>query len=544
MPTALFSVSNKSNLVPFASALNDLGWKLLASGGTAKTLREAKLPVTDVAEYTNSPEILGGRVKTLHPAIHGGLLARDTDADRADLKRVNAEVIDLVAVNLYPFQETIAKPDVTLDDAIENIDIGGVALIRAAAKNHERVTLICDPADYDSVLREIKENKNTTPETRRRLALKGFAHTSEYDLAISEYLAGATLAVAQNRATASRATASVAPTNDDHVGATLAVAQPLTLRAYPVQQLRYGENPHQKATLYSWKPNDQPFGGEVLQGKELSYNNILDLDAAWRGTVSYKETAVVIVKHLSPCGIATASTVADAYRLAFACDSLSAFGGVIAVNRPFDGDAATALGDLFAECIAAPSFTPEAREKLKAKKNLRLIAMPNLELSQYELRSVTRGILRQDLDVGDPLPAPPIAELRDGGGAGWKIVSKRQPTEDEMRSLQFAWIACGHVKSNAIVFAKGTATVGIGGGQPNRVDCVKIAAARAGEKSKGAVMASDAFFPFPDSVEVAAENGITAVIAPGGSVRDEDSIAVANQHNMAMVFTGVRHFRH
>ncbi|MBI5715617.1 MAG: bifunctional phosphoribosylaminoimidazolecarboxamide formyltransferase/IMP cyclohydrolase, partial [Chloroflexi bacterium] len=324
-------------------------------------------------------------------------------------------------------------------------------------------------------------------------------------MAISEYLVGATLAVAQNETTAS-----IAPTNND-VGATLAVAQPLTLRAYPVQQLRYGENPHQKATLYSWKPNDQPFGGEVLQGKELSYNNILDLDAAWRGAVSYKETAVVIVKHLSPCGIATAPTVADAYRLAFACDTLSAFGGVIAVNRPFDGDAATALGDLFAECIAAPSFTPEAREKLKSKKNLRLVAMPNLELSHCELRSVTRGILRQDLDTGDP------------ANAEWKVVSKRKPTEDEMRSLKFAWIACGHVKSNAIVFAKGTATVGIGGGQPNRVDCAKIAAARAGEKSVGAVMASDAFFPFPDSVEVAAQNGITAVIAPGGSVRDTDS---------------------
>ena len=542
MSTALFSLSNKSKLIPFAKGLHDLDWKLLASGGTAKTLREAKLPVTDVAEYTNSPEILGGRVKTLHPAIHGGLLARDTEADRADLKRVSAEMIDLVAVNLYPFQETIAKPNVTLDDAIENIDIGGVALIRAAAKNHERVTLICDPSDYDSVLREIKDNKNTTFETRRRLALKGFAHTAEYDLAISEYLA---------EVTASRATASVAPTNND-VGATLAVAQnaiaqnaiaqnaiaqnaiaqPLTLRAYPVQQLRYGENPHQKATLYSWKPNDTPFGGEVLQGKELSYNNILDLDAAWRGAVSYQETAVVIVKHLSPCGIATASTVADAYRLAFTCDTLSAFGGVIAVNRPFDGDAATALGDLFAECIAAPSFTPEAREKLKAKKNLRLVAMPNLELNQYELRSVTRGILRQDLDVGDP------------ANAEWKTVSKRQPTEEEMRSLKFAWIACGHVKSNAIVFAKGTATVGIGGGQPNRVDCAKIAAARAGEKSRGAVMASDAFFPFPDSVEVAAQNGITAVIAPGGSVRDEDSIAVADANNMAMIFTGVRHFRH
>jgi phosphoribosylaminoimidazolecarboxamide formyltransferase/IMP cyclohydrolase len=503
MPTALFSLSNKSNLIPFAKSLHDLGWKLLASGGTAKTLREAKLPVTDVADYTNSPEILGGRVKTLHPAIHGGILARDTDSDCADLKRVNAGMIDLVAVNLYPFQETIAKPNVTLDDAIENIDIGGVALIRAAAKNHGRVTVLCDPVDYELVLREIKENKNTTLETRRRLALKGFAHTAEYDLAISEYLAGQ---------------GQPAPT--------------LTLRAYPVQQLRYGENPHQKATLYSWKPNDTPFGGEVLQGKELSYNNILDLDAAWRGAVSYQETAVVIVKHLSPCGIAAASSVADAYRLAFACDQVSAFGGVIAVNRPFDGDAATALGDLFAECIAAPSFTPEAREKLKAKKNLRLIAMPNLELSQYELRSVTRGILRQDLDIGDP------------SNTEWKIASKRQPTEDEMRSLKFAWIACGHVKSNAIVFAKGTATVGIGGGQPNRVDCVRIAATRAGEKSKGAVMASDAFFPFPDSVEVAAQSGITAVIAPGGSVRDEDSIAAADENNIAMIFTGVRHFRH
>jgi phosphoribosylaminoimidazolecarboxamide formyltransferase/IMP cyclohydrolase len=509
MPKAILSVHDKTNLIPFARGLHSLGWTLIASGGTARALRENSIPVTEVADYTKSPEILGGRVKTLHPAIHGGLLARGTAQDLNELQQLDWDYIDLVAVNLYPFEETIAKPDVTLDDAIENIDIGGVTLIRAAAKNFRRVTLVCDPADYDRVLNELRAG-GIAESTRRALAVKGFALTGHYDTAIHAYLSGE---------------------GGARKGA------PLQLMAYPVQTLRYGENPHQQATLYSFTPDGTAFGGKVLQGKELSYNNLLDLDAAWRGAVSYGEPSIVIVKHLSPCGISSATNLRDAFLHALASDPISAFGGVVAANRPFDGATAEALGELFLECIAAPGFTPEAREILARRKNLRLLEMPDLEITpRYELRTITRGLVRQDVDLGDP------------AGTEWKVVSKRAPTDDELRALRFAWKACQHVKSNSIVFARsfenGQTTVGIGGGQPNRVDCVKIAAERAGEKSRGAVMASDAFFPFPDSVEVAARAGITAIVHPGGSVRDAESLAAADAHDIAMIVTGVRHFRH
>lgn len=499
MPTAILSVHDKTGLVDFARGLRDLGWSLIASGGTAKALRSENLPVTEVAEYTHSPEILGGRVKTLHPAIHGGLLARATEADHAELLNLGWDYIDLVAVNLYPFEATIARPGVTFDEAIENIDIGGVTLIRAAAKNHQRVTLVCDPADYAAVLDELKAG-GVTDATRKRLAIKGFAATSHYDTAIAAYLAP---------------------------------DQPLQLTAYPIQTLRYGENPHQSATVYSYEPGNGPLGGKVLQGKELSYNNLLDLDAAWKGAMSFDRPTIVIVKHLSPCGIASADRLVDAFQAALASDPISAFGGVIASNRPFDAETAEALGELFVECIAAPGFAADARSVLAKRKNLRLVDMPDLQIvPTYELRSINRGLLKQDVDRGDP------------SDAEWKVVSKRQPTQAEWAALRFAWKACQHVKSNAIVFAQGEATVGIGGGQPNRVDCVRIAKERAGERSIGAVMASDAFFPFPDSVEVAAQAGITAVIHPGGSVRDAESIAVADANNIAMVTTGVRHFRH
>ena len=504
MPTALLSVHDKTGLVDLARGLHNLGWTLVASGGTAKLLRENALPVTEVADYTGSPEILGGRVKTLHPAIHGGLLARSTEADRTDLQRVNADYIDLVAVNLYPFEQTIAQSNVTLADAIENIDIGGVTLIRAAAKNNDRVTLLSDPADYASVLAELG-NGGVSSTTRARLAVKGFAATANYDSAISGYLAG------------------------------LAGQEPIRLTAYPVQTLRYGENPHQAATLFSFAPGDGPLGGEILQGKELSYNNLLDLDAAWKVAVSFERPTICIVKHLSPCGVASADQLVDAYRGAFDCDKISAFGGVIASNQPFDAVTAAALGDLFVECIAAPHFSAEALAVLAKKKNCRLVQMPNLEVEpRYELRSITRGLLRQDVDFGDPDPT----------GKSWKVVSKRQPTAEEWIALRFAWNVCQHVKSNAIVFAQGESTVGIGGGQPNRVDCVRIAAERAGDKSRGAVMASDAFFPFPDSVEIGAQAGITAIVQPGGSLRDGEAIAAADAANIAMVVTEVRHFRH
>ncbi len=506
MKTALLSVHDKSGLVDFARGLHDLGWVLIASGGTAALLRENALPVTEVADYTGSPEILEGRVKTLHPAIHGGLLARDSASDRADLDRINADYIDLVVVNLYPFEQTIAQTNVTMADAIENIDIGGVTLIRAAAKNHERVTLVCDPADYAAVLREVGSGR-VAPETRARLAAKGFATTAHYDAAISAYLG------------------QTAPSAHDE----------LRLTAYPVQTLRYGENPHQAATLYSFDPGAGPLGGAVLQGKELSYNNLLDLDAAWKVAVSFERPTICVVKHLSPCGVASADQLVDAYTAAFECDKISAFGGVIASNRTFDAATAKALGDLFVECIAAPDFTDEASAVLANKKNCRLVKMPNLEIEpRYELRSVTRGLLRQDIDFGDPASA----------SAGWKVVSKREPTAAEWTALRFAWKACQHVKSNAIVLVQGESTVGIGGGQPNRVDCARLATERAGDNARGAAMASDAFFPFPDSVEVAARAGISAIVHPGGSLRDGESVAAADAADIAMVVTGTRHFRH
>lgn len=501
MPKALLSVYDKSGLVEFASGLVKLGWELLASGGTASLLAQNQVPVIEVADYTGSPEILGGRVKTLHPAIHGGLLARQRPEDMAELAHLGWGPIDLVAVNLYPFEATTARPDATWDEAIENIDIGGVALMRAAAKNHDRVTLLCDPADYPGVLQHLQQSGAVPPEIRRALAVKGFSLTAHYDTAISSYLSGSGTE---------------------------------TLVLYPVQSLRYGENPHQQATLYSLTPTTGPLGGRILQGKEISYNNLLDLDAAWRSANSYEKTTLCIVKHLSPCGIASAETLEAAYRLALASDPVSAFGGVIAANRSLDEATAQAMSDLFIECIAAPGFEPGARAVLGRKKNLRLVDMPHLPAEPgFELRSITfGGILKQSVDAGDP------------AGTKWKVVSERQPSEEEWQALRFAWKACQHVKSNAIVLACGEATVGIGGGQPNRVDCVRIAAERAGERARGAVMASDAFFPFPDSVETAIKAGITAIVHPGGSIRDAESVAAANAAGVAMVTTGVRHFRH
>jgi phosphoribosylaminoimidazolecarboxamide formyltransferase/IMP cyclohydrolase len=511
MPVALISVSDKTGLVEFAGGLARCGWGLLASGGTAAALRQAGLAVQEIAEYTRSPEILGGRVKTLHPAVHAGILARALPEDDADLLKITAQRIDLVVVNLYPFVQAISRPGATLAEAVENIDIGGVALIRAAAKNHARVAVVADPADYPAVLGEIEAGGEVSAPTRSRLAARAFRLTAAYDAAIAGYLGG----------------------QETPADPLADPGRPLELRLHPVQTLRYGENPHQGAALYGYQPGSGPLGGSVLQGKALSYNNLLDLDAAWRAALSFERPAVAIVKHLSPCGIACADSLAAAFPAALACDPVSAFGGVIASNRPCEAGFAAALGDLFVECIAAPGFSPQALEILSGRKNLRLVDMPGLALSPgFELRSVNGGVLAQSPDLGDP------------PGAEWRVVSARQPTEDELAALRFAWKACQHVKSNAIVFAQGEATVGIGGGQPNRVDCVRIAAARAGERARGAVMASDAFFPFPDSIEEAARAGVTAVVSPGGSLRDEQAIAAADAHGLAMIFTGVRHFRH
>jgi len=507
---ALISVSNKSGLVDFARELTALNWRLIASGGSARTLREAGLAVTEVAKVTGAPEMLGGRVKTLHPAIHAGILARDSAADRAELARYGIQPIDLVACNLYPFRETVARPDVSLEEAVEQIDIGGVALLRAAAKNFERVTVLCDPQDYAIVLEELRRAGVTSPTTRRRLALKAFQHTRDYDSAIAAYL---------ERQFALQAGDTLLPPR-------LELSLPL------VQAMRYGENPHQSAAFYA-PEGGGPLGGELLQGKPLSYNNVLDLDAAWRAACSFDAPTAVIVKHLSPCGIASAEQLPQAFRAALASDPVSAFGGVIAANRLFDLDTAEALGDLFVEAIAAPAFTLTAREYFAAHKpSCRLLQIAHAAPEQWELRSVAGGILMQSVDHGDP---PDTV---------WRTVTRRAPDEREIEALRMAWKACQHVKSNAIVLVRDNATVGIGGGLPSRVDAARLAVAKAGERARGAVMASDAFFPFPDGVEVAAQAGVSAIIQPGGSVRDEEVITTADRLGIAMVFTGVRHFRH
>jgi len=501
---SLFSVYDKTGLVDLARPLVRWGVELCASGGTARVLREAGLAVRPVSDLTGSPEILGGRVKTLHPAIHGGILSRRTPADRDQLGSLGWGEIDLIVVNLYPFEETATDPNASLEAVIEQIDIGGVALLRAAAKNLNHVTVVCDPADYAPILAEIETQGEPPLETRRRLAIKAFAHTAAYDAAIWRYLA-----------------------SDENP-----LPESLVLGLRKLTDLRYGENPHQRAALYGSPGVTGPLGGELLQGKPLSYNNLLDLDAGWRAAVTFERPTLIIVKHLSPCGICSADTLAEAFPLALAGDPVSAFGGVIAANRPFDGPTARALGDLFVEAIAAPVFTDEAREMLSARPGCRLVA---LRLSQaapdkVEVRSIRGGYLVQERDQGDR--------------AEWQVVTRRAPTEAEVTALRFAWRAVAHVKSNGILLARGEAAVGIGGGLPSRVDAVRLAVTKAGGRAQGTVLASDAFFPFPDGVEVAAEAGVTAVVQPGGSVRDQQVIEAADRLGLAMCFTGVRHFRH
>lgn len=520
---AILSVYDKTGIVKFAWGLSGLGWELVASGGTARLLDAAGLDVVPVSSVTGAAEMLGGRVKTLHPAIHGAILARDTPGDQAELVLQGIATIDLVVSNLYPFQETIAQPDVTLEQAVEQIDVGGVTLLRAAAKNFARVTVLCDPADYESVLAELRENGSVGEMTRRRLAVKAFAHTRDYDTVITSYLMQLDEKVA-------------AP-----VDATGNLPDCLVLDLVKVQSLRYGENPHQAAALYGRTAATGPLGGKLLQGKALSYNNLLDLDAVWQAAASFDESAVVIVKHLSPCGIATAETPAAAFPLALASDPVSAFGSVIAVNRPVEDSFITAadVAGLFVEAIIAPAFSEGVQTWFtKHKRNCRLVALEDGEVSfGLEMRGIRGGYIVQEVDMGDP------------ESANWQVVSQRQPTEVEWRALRFGWRAVQYVKSNAIVLAVAHAngalvTVGIGGGQPSRVDAVRMAVAKAGDRASRAVMASDAFFPYADGLEVAAEAGVKAVIQPGGSVRDEEVINAANRLGLAMVFTGIRHFKH
>jgi phosphoribosylaminoimidazolecarboxamide formyltransferase/IMP cyclohydrolase len=514
MTRALISVYDKSGLTKFASGLVELGWTLIASGGTCQTLKDAGLEAIPVETLTGAPEMLGGRVKTLHPAIHAGILARDTQSDRDDLAANHYDRIDLVVCNLYPFQQVITEAATTLQDALENIDIGGVTLLRAAAKNFFHVTVVSDPEDYTKVLAALRGSNETDLALRRSLALKAFAHTRDYDTAIHAFLARGTMTI---------------PVATDEL------PQQLSLSMQKVETLRYGENAHQQAAFYGHQAGSGPLGSkELSNGKQLSYNNILDLDAAWRATSSYSDPTVVIVKHLTPIGIASGTSLAEAFPKALASDPVSAFGGVIAVNRSIDMAFVEALGSLFIEAIAAPAFSADALATLiEKRKNCRLLQIPHrYDGADLEIRSVHRGLLVQRADTGDP------------EGMTLKTVSARAPTTEELAALHYAWKAVQHVKSNAIVLALRDATVGIGGGLPSRVDAVKLAVEKAGENAAGSVLASDAFFPFPDGVEVAARAGVTAVIQPGGSIRDSEVIEAVNKAGMAMVFTGTRHFRH
>jgi phosphoribosylaminoimidazolecarboxamide formyltransferase / IMP cyclohydrolase len=511
---ALLSVSDKRGLVPFAQGLTQLGFQLLSTGGTLKALSAEGIPVKKVSDHTASPEILGGRVKTLHPKIHGGILARlDLASDREELAQNQIEPISLVVVNLYPFRQTVAA-GATEAEAIEQIDIGGPAMVRAAAKNSAHVAVIVDPADYDTVLAELKTERQVTEATRRKLMRKAFAHTAAYDASIASYL---------------------------HEGAAEPFPNELSVSFQKAQSLRYGENPHQTGAFYrAFAPPKAPSVAfsKVLQGKELSYNNLLDLDAALALLLEFPERpCAVIIKHNTPCGVALAEGLEQAYRTARAIDEVSAFGGIVALNRPVDGVVAKALAETFLEAVIAPTFTTEALDILATKKNLRLLeageklAQNARPVSSVELRSVSGGVLVQDRDAVEP-------------EAEWKVVTKRQPTPQELAALRFGWRVCKHVKSNAIVFSTADKLLAAGGGQTSRVDSVKIAAERGGAALVGSAVASDAFFPFRDGLDAAAKAGARCVVQPGGSVRDAELIAAADEHGLAMVFTGIRHFRH
>ncbi|MFO0669351.1 MAG: bifunctional phosphoribosylaminoimidazolecarboxamide formyltransferase/IMP cyclohydrolase [Polyangiaceae bacterium] len=514
--TALVSVSDKTGLIPFARGLAELGVSILSTGGTAKALSGEGIAIEPVESYTGSPEVMAGRVKTLHPRVHGGILMRG-DVDNADLQRLGGRPIDLVVVNLYPFEQVTASKDATLEEAIENIDIGGPSMIRSAAKNHARVAVVCDPSDYGLVLKELRELGEVSPITRAKLAAKAFALTASYDGAIAAFLS---------------------KRNSD--GSVAEFPRYLTLPYERAYTLRYGENPHQNGAFYVEKGASLGTLARAESvgagGKELSFNNLVDVDAALECVREFAAPAAVVVKHANPCGVAVGATPAEAYKAARDADSTSAFGGIVAFNREVDGPAATLLVETFLECVVAPSFSPSALEALKTKKNLRLLATGAWLPADYEalqMKRVSGGLVIQTRDV---TAKTEIAMA--------KVVTKRPPTEEEERALAFAWHVCKHVKSNAIVFAKGQVTTGVGAGQMSRVQSVQIAVEKAGEKAKGSVMASDAFFPFPDGIHVAAKSGVTAVIQPGGSVKDEEIISAANAQGMAMLFTGARHFRH
>jgi phosphoribosylaminoimidazolecarboxamide formyltransferase / IMP cyclohydrolase len=511
---ALLSVSNKDQIVEFCHGLAQLCVEILSTGGTAKRLRQAEVSLQEVSDLTGFPEILDGRVKTLHPKVFGGLLAIRGKADHdKELAKHGIHHIDMVVVNLYPFETISSDPNLPEDELLEYIDIGGTALLRAAAKNFNHVAAVCDPADYSLILEELNERKKLSQETLQRLATKAFSHTAHYDAVISAVF-----------------------------------RQKSQLKDFPVeiatglrkkQDLRYGENPHQQAALYqesgtrSWGV----VGAKVLQGKAISFNNYLDCDAAWRLVAGFASPACAIIKHNNPCGVGEAETLVEAFRRAYAADTVSAFGGIVGVNRSVDADTADELSKLFLECVIAPGFRPEARDILAKKTNLRLLEQPNLLADPFErdFRRISGGFLVQDQDLPRPVES--------------KAVTRRPPTPEEQLSLAFAWQVVQHVKSNAIVLVRGRQTHGIGAGQMSRIDALKVAAMKMQQQSLSLnplplVLASDGFFPFRDCVDEAAKIGVAAVIQPGGSIRDEESIKAANETNMAMLFTSVRHFRH
>lgn len=510
MTRALISVSDKTGIVEFTKGLIDAGIEIISTGGTKKVLDDAGLSTLSIDEVTGFPEMMDGRVKTLHPKIHGGLLGRRDLASHLEaMKAQDILPIDFVCVNLYPFKETISKADVTEAEAIENIDIGGPSMLRSAAKNFASVTVVVDPEDYSLVLAEMKSNQATTLETRKRLAAKVFRHTAAYDALIAEYLTNRVEELEPEK---------------------------MTLTYELKQTLRYGENSHQTAAFYQ---NARPVSysiasAEQLHGKELSYNNIKDADAAIRIAREFSAPTVVALKHMNPCGIGSGRTIAEAYQFAYEADPTSIFGGILVANREIDVETAEEMHKLFLEIIIAPSFSKEAFDVLSSKKNLRLMTLDfsNTNSDQQEVVSVLGGLLVQEQDVVTEIPEE------------WEVATDRKPTDEELKALAFAWKAVKHVKSNAIVVANAHQTVGVGAGQMNRVGSVKIALEEAKGRMEGAVLASDAYFPMDDSVEYAAQHGIKAIVQPGGSIRDKDSIAMANKYGVAMVFTGVRHFKH
>jgi len=512
---AILSVTDKTGLADFARKLSGLGVELVSTGGTAKLLRDSGIPVEDISALTGFPEMLDGRVKTLHPKVHGGILHRREDpAHRAAVAEHGIKPIDMVVVNLYAFEKTAAKPGVRFEELIENIDIGGPSMIRSAAKNFQDVAVVTSPDDYPAIAEEMgKSGGQLSPATKWRLAQKAFATTAAYDSAIASTLER------------------VSANGDLAFQDKSSFPQTLRLSFSKIMDLRYGENPHQKAAMYSDGSGQGVANGRQIQGKELSYNNIVDLQAAWDLAQEFDEPVCAIIKHTNPAGAATGKTLAEAYKKALECDPVSAFGGVIGVNRPIDGPAAEEMAKLFLEVIAAPKFDEAAKAKFSAKKNLRLVEVTGAP-QKWVLKNVSGGVLVQDADVR------PLQE------SDFKVVTKRPPTAEEKRALLFAWKVCKHVKSNAILYARDGQTVGVGAGQMSRVDACKMGAMKAILPLQGTVAASDAFFPFPDGVEEIARAGATAIIQPGGSVRDPEVIEAADRHGIAMIFTGVRHFRH